>query len=169
MTNFAKDLRNASFRGVAFEIDSDSKDFGRRITAHEYPGRDTPYHEDMGASVESFSIDAFICGADFISRGDALESALRKAGPGTLMHPHYGELNVIALSATRRHSSTANRFTRQGGFNGCGHIFIDDYDIVFAHITISSAGSPSNVSSTFPPSVPPVSSTSPVCAAPLMM
>ncbi len=107
MTNFAKDLRNASFRGVAFEIDSDSKDFGRRITAHEYPGRDTPYHEDMGASVESFSIDAFICGADFISRGDALESALRKAGPGTLMHPHYGELNVIALSATRRHSSTA--------------------------------------------------------------
>lgn len=41
-------LQPASFRGVAFKVDGDDLQIGRRTVVHEYPGRDTPSVEDMG-------------------------------------------------------------------------------------------------------------------------
>lgn len=107
MVNHFRQLRPASLRGVSFEVDSDDNGFGRRIVTHQFPGRDEPGHEDLGADVSTFSIEAVIIGSNFIARADALEAALRQPGPASLIHPHYGERTVIVKSANRRHSSRA--------------------------------------------------------------
>lgn len=101
MADFISQLRPASFRGLSFLAPSDSASFGRRVVVHEYPGRDTPSHEDLGASPDEFSIEAIIAGNDFLSDAAAFEAALRQKGAGTLVHPYYGSLNVIVMPPVR--------------------------------------------------------------------
>lgn len=107
MADYYRDLRPASIRGIPFLVEGDDKTFGRRIVTHEFPGQDEPGHEDMGASVEGFNMDAIIAGDQFKEDADILEAAFKKAGPATLIHPHYGEITVIVLNTTRRHSYAA--------------------------------------------------------------
>ena len=56
MTKTWENLRPASFRGVAFEVESHSESGGRRIELHEYPLRDTPYAEDLGKKAGKWQI-----------------------------------------------------------------------------------------------------------------
>lgn len=99
-------LQPASFRGVAFEyLADDVSGIGRRNQLHEYPKRDQGYVEDMGRSTESIDIEARLVGADYLARLDELLKALRAEGPGELVHPFYGRLQVVANPACRvRHS-----------------------------------------------------------------
>lgn len=99
-----ENLQEASFRGVVFEVPDASTQFGRRVETHEYPGRDAPVHEDLGLAVRRFSVSAVVRGADW--HGDALklEAALSEGGPGKLIHPYYGELEVVVLTANRTDS-----------------------------------------------------------------
>lgn len=127
MIDFRTELRAASFRGIAFEIVDDDITSGRRIVTHEYPGRDEPYHEDMGASVYAFSIRAVVIGSGYVARADALEKAFLQKGPGTLIHPHYGEVQVIVKECRRQHNITSvgavefgvsvERYTTTGGIS----------------------------------------------------
>lgn len=84
----------ASFRGVAFEVEGDDAEVGRRGTTHEYPGRDLPYREDTGRAARVYSISAFLIGADYLDRLDALLVAVEAPGPGSLVHPWLGTLSV---------------------------------------------------------------------------
>lgn len=89
----------ASFRGIPFKVFSASTSVGRRNIVHQYPFRDKPLIEDMGKDADEFSIDGFILAnidndQNYFQERDALISALREEGPGTLIHPHYGELQV---------------------------------------------------------------------------
>lgn len=88
------EFRDASFRGVAFFVDSASMEGGRRVAEHEFPGLDVPYIEDLGSKAKSFSIEAFVIGEDYMDRRDELLNALDQNGPGLLIHPYRGELNV---------------------------------------------------------------------------
>lgn len=99
-------LQPASFRGVAFEyLADDVSGIGRRNQLHEYPKRDQGYVEDMGRGTESIDIEARLVGADYLAQLDELLKALRAEGPGELVHPFYGRLQVIANPACRvRHS-----------------------------------------------------------------
>lgn len=103
--NFYKKLRPASFRGIPFLLLRDGKTASRRIVVHEYPGKDTPYHEDLGAGPREFSLEAVISGPSFLSVASRFEAALSQSGPGALVLPHYGSLNVVALSWARQHAS----------------------------------------------------------------
>ncbi len=107
MADYFRDLRPASLRGVSFDIESDDSEFTRRIVPHEFPGRDEPYHEDFGAAPDNFTIEAVVGGPDFIARADTLEKAIKTPGPATLIHPHYGNLQVIVLGGRRRQASNA--------------------------------------------------------------
>lgn len=89
-------LRQASFRGVAFAVSSATNNAGRRTALHEYPLRDTPYVEDLGRATRTFSLTAIIAGTDYISRTQRLMTALEKPGAGKLVHPWLGEINVVA-------------------------------------------------------------------------
>ncbi|WP_270796216.1 DNA circularization N-terminal domain-containing protein [Aeromonas sp. QDB11] len=78
-------LQPASFRGVAFKVDSDDLQVGRRTVLHEYPGRDTPSVEDLGRETREYAISAYLIGHDFIAERDRLIEALEQAGPGDLV------------------------------------------------------------------------------------
>jgi prophage DNA circulation protein len=99
-------LQPASFRGVPFEyLADDLGGIGRRNQLHEYPKRDQSYVEDMGRGAESIDIEARLVGADYLKQLENLLAALRAPGPGELVHPFYGRLQVIANPACRvRHS-----------------------------------------------------------------
>lgn len=95
-------LRSASFRGIPFKIFSASTSVGRRNVVHQYPFRDKPLIEDMGQDADEFTIQGFILAnvdnnQDYFNERDSLISALREKGPGTLIHPFYGELEVSLL------------------------------------------------------------------------
>jgi prophage DNA circulation protein len=89
-----EDLQAASFRGVPFDVASESGKFGRRGQTHEYPQRDKPWREDLGRATRTFTVSAFLVGDDYMQRRDALLGAIETEGSGTLVHPWYGQLEV---------------------------------------------------------------------------
>lgn len=95
MSLLTAQLRQASFRGVPFAVTSASNNAGRRTQLHEYPLRDTPYVEDLGRATRTYSLTAIVAGTDYIYRTKRLMAALEKSGPGKLVHPWLGELNVV--------------------------------------------------------------------------
>ena len=90
-----EELRPASFRGVKFFVSSDSSTFGRRVTLHQYPQRDKPFAEDLGRKAREYRFEAFVIGDDYMSQRDAFIEACEQEGPGELIHPKYGSLNVV--------------------------------------------------------------------------
>ncbi len=107
--SWREQLRDGSFRGVPFKIESHDKDFGRRVVVHEYPGVDLPETEDLGARPDQFSLRAYVLGEDYFVARDALATALERPGVGTLVHPYFGELQVVIVQARLVESS------QQGG------------------------------------------------------
>lgn len=101
MTTWRDQLQRASFRGAPFHVRTADTEEGRRGVLHEYPQRDDPFVEDLGRKAAEFSIDAFVIGDDYAKARDALRDALKKPGPGELVHPTLGRLNV-ALTAPFR-------------------------------------------------------------------
>lgn len=87
-------IRPASFRGAAFGVTDAEGEGGRRTVVHEFPQRDMPYVEDMGAATRKFTLQAFVLGPDYMAARDALVDALEQPGPGTLVHPWLGEIQV---------------------------------------------------------------------------
>ena len=66
-----------------------------------YPNRDKPYTEDLGKITFRPSITAYVVGDDCFDQRDRLIDALNKPGPGTLVHPTYGELKVCVDGEVR--------------------------------------------------------------------
>lgn len=98
MMDWRLSIRPASFRGVPFGVVSGELEAGRRTVLHEFPQRDMPYAEDMGAAPHKFTLEAFVLGADYLSRRDKLEKALQNPDPGTLVHPWHGEIEVAQFA-----------------------------------------------------------------------
>ncbi|ENM7042466.1 DNA circularization protein, partial [Escherichia coli] len=94
-------LQDASFRGVPFKVEEESAGTGRRVETHEYPNRDKPYTEDLGKITFRPSITAYVVGDDCFDQRDRLIDALNKPGPGTLVHPTYGELKACVDGEVR--------------------------------------------------------------------
>jgi len=94
-------LQRASFRGVPFYVATADTEEGRRGVLHEYPLRDEPFVEDMGRKAGEFSLEAIVLGEDYFKARDALRDALKQPGPGELVHPTLGRMQV-ALTAPFR-------------------------------------------------------------------
>lgn len=90
MASWRGNLRQASFRGVGFQVESHESEGGRRTARHEYPLRDTPFVEDLGRKARSWIVEAFVLSADYMAARDQLIAALEQSGPGTLVHPYLG-------------------------------------------------------------------------------
>jgi hypothetical protein len=98
----------ASFRGVQFRIRDEVQDeAGRRVILHEYPNSNQRFVEDIGQIPPVFKIEAFVHGADFLSRARALENALNTEGIGELIMPVFGTVEAYALPY-RKSSTQAN-------------------------------------------------------------
>lgn len=106
-------LRDASFRGVAFSVEDDESTFGRRVQVHEYPNRDKPFTEDLGRATRRLTINAYLIGDDYANQRDRLIGAIETAGPGTLVHPQYGEMQGSIDGHVRvSHSNAEGRMCR---------------------------------------------------------
>jgi prophage DNA circulation protein len=111
--NWAKEnLRPASFRGIEFKVAAHDAGSAKAVVVHEFPGRDKPYIEEMGRNARQFSIDAFLVGADYIDRRNALIDAIEEAGAAELVHPWLGTLRVHSLNFALRESSGELRMCR---------------------------------------------------------
>lgn len=89
--------QSPSFRGVPFYVETLEGSGGRRLVAHEFPGRDGTYSEDQGKQAREFGFDAFLVGEDYDVQLARLERALETAGPGLLVHPRFGRVQVVCL------------------------------------------------------------------------
>jgi len=91
----------ASFRGIAFHVESTSSEIaGRRAVIHEYAGRDKSYPEDLGLKAKSFSITAYVLGKNYQEKRDALIKACTEKNTAELVHPYLGTLEVLCTSCT---------------------------------------------------------------------
>lgn len=101
--------RTASFRNVAFSVlSTDTGGLGRRAPVHEYPGRDEPYVEDLGAQSATYSFEAFVPW----SQRDALVAACRTAGSGPLVHPVFGLREVVCTGCEVSESTQSAGISR---------------------------------------------------------
>jgi len=94
MTDLMLQLQPASFRGVPFKVNAAGIEAGRRVQVHEYPQRDKPWAEDLGRATRALTVEAFVIGADYIAQANALIAAAEEEGPGTLVHPWLGSMQV---------------------------------------------------------------------------
>lgn len=88
------DLRPASFRGVPFKVESHQYTTGRRVTNHEFPDREKPFPEDLGKIGESFKVTGYLIGDDVADQKRKIIEASTKRGPGELVHPYFGVMQV---------------------------------------------------------------------------
>lgn len=103
------ELQPASFRGVGFHVTERRGGAGRRYALHEYPQKDLGWAEDMGGHHAPQTLEAFVIGANHFTQRNHLIEALNQIGPGTLVHPSLGSLQVQIGDCTWRESS------REGG------------------------------------------------------
>lgn len=80
-------LRDASFRGVSFLVETDDETVGRRLITHEYPKRDDPLHEDMGEKFRSYKVKGYVHGGAAIEWKNSVVAACRLPGPALLVLP----------------------------------------------------------------------------------
>lgn len=85
----------ASFRGIKFFINRSNSTGGRKLVKHEFPEKDDTYNEDLGRKNKEFNLSAYLIGDEYYNKRNDLEDALDKKGPGVLIHPYRGELNVV--------------------------------------------------------------------------
>jgi len=90
-------LMRASFRGVPFFVPDVKSAVGRRVVAHYFPGLDVAAYDDMGLHSERISFEALYVGDDYIAQAKRLKAAFEAPGPGTLIHPWFGAINVILI------------------------------------------------------------------------
>jgi prophage DNA circulation protein len=86
--------RQASFRGIPFNIEKVFDKKGNRLAIHEFPGRNKPKIKNMGKAVRFIQSEAFLIGPDYLDQLANLTAALDKSGPGILVHPFFGDILV---------------------------------------------------------------------------
>ena len=136
------ELRPASFRGAAFKVDSADSAHGRRQAVHEHAQRDVPYTEDLGRKAREFTIEGLIIGADYFGPRDALITACETAGPGILVHPYRGEINVVCRGLSVRESA------RDGGMCIVSMTFLEAGEASFPSASVDSVNAISKAANT---------------------
>lgn len=114
------DLRPASFRGVQFYVTSAEKELGRRSVTNEFPGRDEPDGDDLGRRARRYNMEAYVIGEHYMLARDALQVALEKPGPGELVHPFYGTIQVRLAGSARIRETT-----KEGGWAQFSLAFVE--------------------------------------------
>ena len=93
-------LHPASFRGAVFLITGDATTTGgRKTVSHDFVNSNNRNVEDLGKFPDIFTINGIIDSENYEQNRDRLIAALNRPGPGILVHPFHGEVNVT-LSGT---------------------------------------------------------------------
>ena len=90
-------LQAGQFRDAPFHTEEAKGKLGRRVAVHEYPKKEDHYPEDMGKKAKPETLVLFVVGDDYDLARDKLFKALDKPGPGTLVHPYLGTLQIQVM------------------------------------------------------------------------
>jgi prophage DNA circulation protein len=103
MRDWLSTLWPASYMGVPFWTEKADERGGRRLFVHEFPRRDDPYVEDLGACARRFDLTAYVASdmADFDSA--ALAAVFDSEGPGPLVLPVQGSISAHCQTWSRAH------------------------------------------------------------------
>ena len=94
-------LADASWNGVAFYMPDETHTVGRRVQRFFFPGQDQTAYQDLGAFDGPMHIRGLYVGDDYVQAAQALEAAFRTPGPGTLVHPWYGDLQMVLVEPAK--------------------------------------------------------------------
>ena len=100
-------LLDASFKGVTLHVIATDDAAERAQVRHEYPYRDGAEVEDLGRRARSIRLHAIVWGKDYESDLRKLLEALGKPGPGELIHPVFGSMNVSLVDHSVSHHAEA--------------------------------------------------------------
>lgn len=92
------DFLQCTFRGVPFAVSGSSGQVGRRVATHDYPGHDGVWSEDLGRQGRRWQITGLLVGPQCYTIRDLLQNAVERKGPGLLIHPSLGILNVCCVN-----------------------------------------------------------------------
>jgi len=130
--NWRDELLPASFRGISFLIPQASVPVGQKGQLHEYPQRDEPFFEQLGKQAQVHTMTAWVIGDDCFERRDKLLEALQTPGPGELVHPWLGRMQVKAGDCKVSHELTA------GGMVSFDLTFYPDKPLTFPTAKVNS-------------------------------
>jgi prophage DNA circulation protein len=94
----APDYLPAAYNGVFFEGIVAGSEHGRRGVSGEFPFGEQTAYQDMGIKIRKYSITGHFQGPDCVTQTASLISAAETPGPGTLIHPTRGVLQVACTS-----------------------------------------------------------------------
>lgn len=134
-------LRQASFKGAAFKVDTSDLNSGRRNAVHEYPQKDKPYLEDLGRNTRELRVEGWVIGENYAWQRDALLTACETPGAGELIHPHFGCLRVACTAVNVRESTSEQRMAR------FAMTFVESGELAFPTTILDSALSLANAAS----------------------
>ncbi len=112
---------NAAFRGAPFRVQTHTTTVGRKVAIYRLPFESRGVaSRDMGRAPRKFSIHAILLESDFEfsvqgairlqDMRDQLREALEAEGPGLLIHPTFGRVNVVVED-----DITITETTEEGG------------------------------------------------------
>ena len=104
---WAKDLLDASYRGVPFNVMAEDLTGQRSLGQHGVPYVDGDDVEDLGRGPRQFALQAVIFGENYLLELQTLLRALDTRGSAELIHPIYGSVAVV--NATYQVSHRAER------------------------------------------------------------
>jgi prophage DNA circulation protein len=87
-------LQAASYKGFSFLVGSETTSAGKKIAVHEYPNSGKRFVEELGILPQTYTFPATVHGD--VSLRLRLEEILNESGLGTLVHPIYGTVDVVA-------------------------------------------------------------------------
>lgn len=101
--DWLKTLWYGSYKGVPFHFESEEESGGRGLVVHEFPNRDVPFVEDLGAKPRNHSGTLYVHGDNADRDANRLAEMFATRGPGTLVVPLRGPVLVHCEDFKRRH------------------------------------------------------------------
>ncbi|WPM24896.1 DNA circularization N-terminal domain-containing protein [Pseudomonas sp. P1B16] len=99
------DLLDCTFRGVTMDIMGEDLEAPRALVQHGVPYVDGDDVEDLGQAAREFSMRAVVFGPNYLFELKLILLALDTLGPGELIHPIYGSVNVVSGGYKVSHSA----------------------------------------------------------------
>lgn len=104
--------RIATLRGLPFYVPGGTSSGGRRWVTHEFPGRDDPWHEDLGQRLRTLDIEGILIGDEVDEQVSEFQEALDAPGIAAFSHPWFGLLDVAILEGRITRSEQERRVAR---------------------------------------------------------
>jgi len=93
---------SASWKGMEFQVDSSSDEFGRRGESYEYPLGEIIGYKDLGRKARKFSVEGYLIGGDQVAQTNAMAALAESPEPGMLVHPIYGSQLCACITLTTK-------------------------------------------------------------------